>query len=207
MSQSSLEKRKHVVGQGVAGNKSTDLPHDFRKMVREVFATQFDETLQAIKKHRGEEAEFEIFGAIFADEIRLTACLSSDGHGLPTSVHASADFDPKASSPTAEDIIGACVDGVGSIFQQLTEDLTKERIDELFGTLDDLGKDVPFEWTKADINKLRIYFRVDKANPGLDQAAEDWLAKNDPRYQERLEEEAEETEALFIRGPKKPNLH
>ena len=201
---STLEKRKHVVG---AADKSTDLPRDFRKMAREVFATHFDEVLKAIRARMGAKAGFEVHGAIFADEIRLTITLATADRGLPTSAHASADFDPKASSPKAEDIIGACIDGLGSIFQQLTENLTDDRIEELFGTLDDLGKDLPFEWTKAEINNIRIYFRVDKANPGLDQMADDWLAKNDPRYEENQAADAAEAEALFVMGPKKTNLH
>jgi hypothetical protein len=202
---SALEKRKHGVG---AASRSTDLPHDFRKMAEEVFVTHFDEPLQAIRARMGTKAGFEVYGAIFPDEIRVTVCLASPDRGTPTSVHASADFDPKASSPKAEDLIAACIDGVGSIFQQLVEGLTEQRIDEIFGSLDDLGSDLPFEWTPAEINKIRLYFRIDKANPGLDQMAEDWLSKNDPEYAERLEREEEETEQLFVTGPKKKaNLH
>ena len=69
------------------------------------------------------------------------------------------------------------------------------------GNLDDLGEQ-PLEWTSMNIEKKRVFVRVDRINPALDQAADAWLRKNDPEYAEQEEEEQAETRELFKTGPK-----
>jgi hypothetical protein len=201
---SALEKRIQTNG---PRPRSAELPVDFRRMAVDVFATHFDEALKAIRKQVGQEAAFQIHGAIFPDEIRLTVTLAHPELANATSVHASCDFDPKASSPKAEDLINASIDAIGSVYQQLTEGLTPSSIDALFGVLDELGE-IPFEWTQVEINRIPLFLKVDKANPGLDQMAEDWLAQNDPEYVRAQEEEEEATKEKFVTGPKKgPQFH
>ncbi len=195
-----LDKRLNVNGPRI---RSSELPVDFRRMAVEVFATHFDESLKKVRDRVGAETDFHVFGAIFLDEVRLTVTLSHPEIVNATSVHSSCDFDPKATSPKAEDLINASIDAIGSVFLQLTETLTDESIDALFSTLDDLG-DIPYEWTKVEINKIPLFLKVDKTNPGIDLLAEDWLARHDPSYRKKEEEEDLETEELFFTGPKKP---
>jgi hypothetical protein len=52
-----------------------------------------------------------------------------------------------------------------------------------------------------EVDRSRIYVKVDKSNPLMDELADEWLQKNDPDYRERLEAEEEETENLFVTGP------
>ena len=53
---------------------------------------------------------------------------------------------------------------------------------------------------------------MDKANPLLDEMADEWLSKHDPKLRELEQQEEDEMKDLFITGPKKPgrssgNLH
>lgn len=190
-----MEKRKE------GSPRSSPLPADYLKMVSEVFSTNFDESLKRISKLTGNEAHFEASGAVFPSEIVLCVTLVQEETLAATSVYASSDFDPKASSPTIQDLLATCVDAIGSVFQPL---LTPEK-DEILECLmtEPLSalEDVPFEWTTVEVEKRRIYVKIDKANPKLDQMADEWLKSRDPDFTRHEEEEQEETEKLFVTGP------
>ncbi len=198
----SLERRRN----SNVPMKSSELPIDFVKMVREVLEGHFGDGLKALEKEGLCKAPgFLVTGAIWPDEIILSASLISEGTPQATTVHASVDFDPKASSPTLQDQLNLCVDGIGSGFQNLFGDLENERLEKLAHGSLSAWEDIPFDWAKTDIEKKSVWLRVDKSNPKLDQMADDWLAKNDPDYRKQLEEEEEETKDLFVAGPKDRN--
>jgi len=184
--------------------KSSDLPVDFLKMVGEVFATNFDEGLKAFEKVTGGAASsFKAGGQIFADEIVLTVSLLTENQIAATTAYASIDFDPKASSPTLQDQLAFCVDALGGLFSVLMDPGKPEELEKLANESLSALEDVPYDWTPVDVEKRKVYLKLDKSNPVLEQAADDWLAKNDPDYKKRLKEEQSETEKLFVTGPKK----
>jgi len=203
-----MERRRTTKG----GGKATDLPHDYLRMVTEVFTTGFDEGLKALKK-AGHEAQFKVAGHLYGDEVLVGVSLLFGEKLAATTVYASADFDPQASSPTLEDLLSACVDGLGTLYGSLMDPKYPAKLEQLAG--DSLGEldGVPYQWSPTEINKRTIYMRMDKANPVMDQAADEWLAKNDPNYGKREAEEAAEAEALAeeriedSRGGKKPTFH
>ena len=182
--------------------KASSLPQDYLKMVAEVFAANFEKGLDAVAKQAGAPAHFHATGSVFPDEVAVSISLLIEGQMAATTVHASADFDPKASAPTLEDLLSACVDGIGELFGQLFESkqleaLTSQSLSSL--------ENVPFQWTPVKVDKRTIHLLMDKVNPLLDQMASDWLEKNDPEHAQRLAEEAQETEKLFVTGkPKNP---
>ena len=186
--------------------RSSPLPVDYLQMIREVFATNFDEGLAKLKTFResqGGSADitFEATGAVYPDELLVSVSVIEKDQLAATTVHASADFDPKASSPTIQDLLGLCVDAIGTIFAQLLDPANEEKLEALnsesLASLDD----IPFHWTETTVEKRKIFLKVDKSNPRLDQLADDWLNKNDPDFEERQKAEQAETEKLFVTGP------
>ncbi|MGZ3709265.1 MAG: hypothetical protein ACXWPM_11045, partial [Bdellovibrionota bacterium] len=117
-------------------------------------------------------------------------------------IYASCDFDPKASSPTAQDLLGACVDATGGLWGQLLDPTNRKGLEQLADESLSALQNAPFEWASVDVDQYRVFLKVDKANPELDQRADEWLEKNDPEYHERQQREAEETAELFVTGAK-----
>jgi len=198
-----IEKRKNPEpGTSQAAAKAAELPVDYLKMVAEVFAANFDPALEVIRKMK-RKPELAASGAIFPDEILLTLTLHCDGDLAATSAHASADFDPKASAPTAEQLLADCVDALGGVLGNLLDpakpDLIERLVDEPLSALEN----VPFEWTAVTVNKRRVHVRVDKTNPKLDKLTDDWLRENDPEERAREERERETAEEKIV-VPKRP---
>lgn len=181
--------------------KSSSLPQDFLKLVNEVFNANFDTGLKSLGKLTRCKHRFEASGAVFADEIVLSVSLLQEKQISATTAYASCDFDPKASSPTIQDLLSLCVDASGAIFGQLFE---PKKIPQLAEDSLSALENIPFDWTPMEIEKKNIFLKVDKANPSLDQMTEDWLEKNDPDLHKIRAQEEAETEALFITGPKSP---
>ncbi len=181
--------------------KSSPLPHDFLKMVTEVFTTNFASGLDALGKIKP-GPKFEAGGAVYPDEIILSVTVAHGDELAATTVYASTDFDPRASSPTVQDLLGACVDAVASVYDLFFDGSKPERLKQMAEESLSAFEDIPFEWTGVEINKRTIQVKVDKSNPRLDQMTDDWLAKNDPKAEEHRKAEAEEMEQLFVRGPK-----
>ena len=61
---------------------------------------------------------------------------------------------------------------------------------------------MPFDWTAMNVERIQVYLKVDKANPGLESMADDFLAKNDPDFLKRQAEEQKQVEDLFVTGDK-----
>jgi len=178
-------------------SKFSELPSDYTQMVHEVFMSNFSDSVEAMKLSPA--PVFVTQGEIYSDEIVVHASLVQEGRLAGTTAYASTDFDPKASSPSIEDLLSLCVDALGDLFQQLFELAEKsgDKANILDANLQDLGE-LPLEWTQVDINKRKLFVRVDRANPSLDQAADQWLAKNDPGFLENEAEESKKAEKLFV---------
>ncbi|OFZ21975.1 MAG: hypothetical protein A2X94_16085 [Bdellovibrionales bacterium GWB1_55_8] len=187
-------------------SKSSPLPVDFTRMVTDVFISNFDGGIKILQEIKSTPANFLAQGNIYSDEILLVVSLTLSGQLSATTVYASCDFDPKASSPSVEDLLGACVDGIGSIFSQLLSHTNRKKLeqvaDESLAALDGL----PFEWTPVEVERQRIFLRIDRANPNLEKMADDWLRAHDPEMREIEAEEEKETEDLFVTGPKRPPI-
>ncbi len=179
------------------------LPADYTKMVNEVFSANFGERVKNLEG--ASEPRFVASGEIYSDEVVVRISLVETGKLSATTIHTSCDFDPKASSPTVEDLLAACVDAAGDLFTALFERGPDEEGNPalLSPALAALGS-APLQWTETEVAKRRIYLKVDKSNPVLDEAADDWLSKNDPDFKKRLADEEQQAESLFVVPPKKP---
>ncbi len=191
-----------------SGTRSSELPHDYVKMVEEIFATHFDESLQTLKK-LGRDASFRCDGGVFPNEILLGVSLVVKDQLAATTLCASTDFDPKASSPTAQDLLAACVDAAASVFAQILDPGKPEQLELVAGESLSALENVPFQWAGVEVNRRTIYLKIDKSNPDLDRQADDWLTKNDPNAAATEAREQAETERLFVTGvpKKKPEIH
>ncbi len=183
-------------------SRSSALPSDYLRMVEEVFVTNFSE--QVSKLALNPAPAFVAGGEVYADEIVVRVALVQEGRLAGTTVHASSDFDPQASSPKIEDLLSLCVDALGEVFGGLFETpdvLLTASMAEIAG--------LPLEWTQIDVSKRKIFVRVDKTNPVLDSAADEWLAKHDPEHARGVRESDEAAEQLFVLPPKagKKPLH
>lgn len=185
--------------------KFSDLPKDYVKMVNEVFAANFDAGLKALKKLKPQKSYFSTSGRIYADEIILCVSLMHEGQMAATSVYASIDYDAKASSPTIQDLLAVCVDAVGAIYGQLLVADDADALARLTNESLAALENVPFDWSEVQVERHKIFLKVDKANPALDQMTEDWLDRHDPSRKSEREEEEKETEKLFVTGPKRPD--
>lgn len=194
-----MERRK-----GSPRSPSSPLPVDFLKMVVDVFASNFDAGLKELRKHTKGDLSFSAEGAIYADEILLAVSLIEESQLAATTVYASSDFDPKASAPSAQDLLAVCVDGIGAVLAPLLDPEDPKRIallaEESLSALDD----IPFEWTSIPVERRKLFVRIDKANPKLEALADDWLRKHDPELSGLEEENEAEAEKLFVTGPGGP---
>jgi len=191
----SIETRHPSTGKGAK------LPLDYLKMVEEVFSANFDAGLKALSKFC-KNPKLSAYGSIFPTEVILAVSIIEESQLAATTVYGSVDFDPKASSPTIEDLLANCVDAIGSVLASLLDTRSKDKLEKVVSqSLSALGK-APFEWTSVQIDKRTIFVKIDKANPKLDQMADEWLAKHDPEALEKQKEEQAETEKLFITGKK-----
>jgi len=182
--------------------KSSPLPSDYLKMVREVFTANFEPGLKALSKLTGLKSTFSATGEIFSAEVVLAVSLMQSKQLAATTVYASADYDPQASSPTVEDLLGACVDAIATVFGEILDPSNTKRLAQVADEALSALEGIPFEWTSMGVNKRTIYVKMDKANPNLERMAEDWLSKHDPDLRRHEAEEQEETEKLFVTGPK-----
>jgi hypothetical protein len=189
------ERRKQTA------SSHSSLPKDYTGMLSGVFAANFSDRLKQLPET--ERLQFLSNGEIYGDEVVIHVSLVEEGKLAATTVHASCDFDPKASSPTVEDLLAICVDAVGDVFSSLFEAKPDPEGNPaiLSPALSALGN-APFEWTETEVNKRKIWIKIDKSNPVLDQAADDWLAKNDPDFEKRLKEQEKDAESLFVLPPK-----
>ena len=199
-----MESRKHTE-KGTRLNPSSDLPLDYTRMVKGVYDNNFNEGLEALNKLTGKKSEFQIAGTIFSDEIIFVASLVTEKQLSATTFYCSSDYDPKASSPTAQDILATCVDAAGGFFETYLDPKNTEKLEQLVGDSLSSLEDVPFEWTKVEFEKRQLWVKVDKANLSLDQLTDDWLAQNDPEAKIADQELEEESKDLFVTGknPKK----
>jgi len=179
-------------------SRSSSLPIDYLRLVGEVFNTNFDEGLKALSARTGNAAWFEASGQVDPAEVVLCVSVFQKNQLSATSVYASCDFDPKASSPTLEDILKSCVDSIGILYEQLLDPKQPEQLDRLAEDTLSVLEDVPFDWTVVKTERRQVYLKIDKANPHLDQMTDEWLAKNDPDHKKHLEQEEKETEDLFF---------
>jgi hypothetical protein len=183
--------------------KYSALPLDYTKIVNEVFKSNFDSNLKAFTKVAHGKSYFDVSGQIYANEVVIHVSLITEGQIAATTVTASCDFDPKASAPTVEDLLGAAVDTVGSLFQDLMDETNPKRLGQLADKSLSALENAPLDWTMFKLDRYKVYLKVDKSNPHLERLTEAWLEKNDPEYEARKAREAEETEKLFVTGKKK----
>lgn len=195
-----MESRKNSLKSSTRLARAAELPADFTAIVKEVFTTNFAEGMKLLEKIQKTENTFSVRGAIYADEIVLGVSLVSEGVIAATTIFCSVDFDPKASSPSAQDVLNICVDAVGSLYATLLDPAFPNRIEQLAGgTLSSL-EEIPLEWTKIEFENRRVWLLVDKSNPTLDEMTDRWLAENDPDAELEEEEYEEETSELFMTG-------
>ncbi|MBS1962432.1 MAG: hypothetical protein JST04_09465 [Bdellovibrionales bacterium] len=198
-----MESRKNSVKSSSRLSRAADLPADFTRIVREVYTTNFAEGMKQLTKLQGAKSFFEVRGAIFANEIVMGVSLVTDGVMAATTIYCSVDFDPTASSPTAQDLLNICVDAIGSLYGTLLDPSKPDRIAQVAqGSLSAL-EEIPFEWTKVEFDGRRVWLLVDKSNPTLDEMTDKWLAENDPDADLEEDEYEEDTKDLFVTGKPK----
>jgi hypothetical protein len=144
---------------------------------------------------------------IYPTEILLRVTLKGAQELSATTIHASVDFDPQASSPTAQDLLSCCVDGAGSLLDWLVQgDGAAERIEALVSASLSALEGIPWEWSPIEIQGRSVFVRIDKANPALDAMADQWLAQHDPQHREAVAEEQQQTAERFVGGPSVESL-
>jgi hypothetical protein len=96
------------------------------------------------------------------------------------------------------------VDALGALIPQVLVAGNEEKLRVLLEGTMSAHENIPFDWTSLEVERHRVFVKMDASNPSLDQMADEWLAKNDPQAGKREKEEQEETSKLFVTGPKKP---
>jgi hypothetical protein len=166
-------------------------------MVKNVFQKEFDAELKIYSTFRP-EAYCEAYGSISADEIVLALSLLSPGQLGATTIYASTDFDPKATSPTAEDLLAVCIDGLDSVLRTLFNREKPDEIEKLAGESLSATENIPFDWTSIEVQRRKVFIKLDKANLSIERLTEDWLKKNDPLLKQEEELEAEKSSEVII---------
>ncbi|MEK6577929.1 MAG: hypothetical protein AABZ55_01765 [Bdellovibrionota bacterium] len=182
--------------------KSSPLPQDYLKMVGDVFKNNFDAGLKALNKITSSKIYFKAIGEIFTNEVVLCVSLLEKGQLAATTVYASLDFDPKANKPTVQDLLDNAVDAIGAVYNTLLNSDDPKVLEQISARSLAALEDVPFEWTSVVIEKRKVYVMLDKSNPEIDAITDEWLDANDPDRKKREALEQQQTEELFVTGPK-----
>lgn len=189
------EKRKKQTQ--ATSSTSSPLPVDYLKLVEQTLTQALEKGLTEIKKTHP-VSEFYADGALFGDEAIVTITLShGENNVAATTVYASADYDPAAEKPGLEATLGACVDSIGSIFDFYLDPENPDRIAQIANQSLGALEDAPFDWTQASQTGVPVWVKIDKTNPRLEQAAEEWLMKNDPTYKASVKKEENESEEFL----------
>lgn len=174
-----MERRKDTPYEG------TKIPGDYLKIIQEVFNKNFSKHL--LKEKKGKE-NFVAFGGLYSDEVLLVISLRNPGHLRTTTCHASVDYPApqfrsesqgKAKSfsvsEAVEFSINLCVDAIAGFSQSYFDD----------GRPVDYDSEYKQDWTVFEIEKQKIYIKVNRDNLELkDQAnaiLEQDAAKNGKR--------------------------
>jgi hypothetical protein len=176
-------------------------------MIEQVFSANFSDELKKLPPALS--PSFVARGEIYADEIVARVSLVLKNHLAGATVLASTDFDPQASAPKAEELLSHCVDAIGQIFQGLFE-LPSSIQTFIEGELSEAKQEgLPLQWTELEVEKRKIFVKLDKSNPVLEEAADAWLSKHDPEHAVQLKQDEQEAEKLFVLPPKpsKKNVH
>lgn len=204
-----MEKRKNpesLIGKNLS-KITSPLPVDFTKMVSEVLTNHYKKSLKLIEEETQQKASFSVTGTLFSDEIILSISIGNERAMGLTTLHVSSDFDPKASYPTAQEILNVCVDGAGGWLEEFLGDKTStpEKREAVMGqslSAFDVFENIPYDWAPVEVEKRRVFLKLDKSNPSLEEAADSWLKKNDPEYLAQIEEEEIATHSNFVTGEK-----
>jgi hypothetical protein len=182
-------------------SKPSPLPVDYLKMVTEVFQTHFDGEIKLYLELKP-KTEFMVRGAICADEIWIAVSLVTEGQLSAPTVYASSDFDPKASSPTAQDLLSACVDSAASVFGSILDESRPETVRLLAEDSSAVMDQFPISWAPMEVNQREIFVRLDRTNPMLENITDEWLSKNDPETAQLEKETEDQVKDLFFTGPR-----
>jgi hypothetical protein len=183
-------------------SKPSPLPTDYLNMVTEVFHAHFDAALKIYEQNRP-GSHFTARGAVCSNEIWIAVSLVSEGKLSGATVYASCDFDPKASAPTAQELLSACVDSIGTVFGTILDEERPETIVLLTQDSSAILDQMPAVWTPMEANQREIFIRFDRSNPLLEGLADEWLNKNDSSLAELENETENEIKKLFVTGPRR----
>lgn len=163
----------------------TDLPSDFLKLVNETLLQSFQESLLHFKKTYP-DVHFESGGQLFSDEVILQVTLNFGLKNLAaTTFYASADFDPQHETLTLDKVLPLCLDAIGTLLEFYLNPKEVELMNKLAEPNISVLDEAPFVWTKLhDNHSHSLWLRMDKANPKLEQATQDWLKANDPQFEQ-----------------------
>jgi hypothetical protein len=172
------------------------LPVDFVRLVEETLTQGLEEGLTSIREIHP-ESKFHAGGAIYENEILLAITLSQGPSQISaTTVFGSADYDPNAEKPALVEILSACLDAAGSVFQHYLDPEYPERITQIADQSLSALEEAPFQWSSIrpeNHPKIEVHVKIDKSNPVLDALTEDWLRKNDPNYREEAEKSPDQS--------------
>jgi hypothetical protein len=163
------------------------LPVDFIKLVEETLTQGLQEGLTAIRGIHPASG-FRAGGAIYENEILLAITLTQGPDQISaTTVFGSADYDPNAEKPALMEVLSACLDAAGSVFQHYLDPAFPERIAQIADQSLSALEEAPFQWSPLRPEAhptIEVHVKIDKSNPVLDALTEEWLRKNDPEYRE-----------------------
>jgi hypothetical protein len=157
--------------------RPTALPKDYLALVVKVFAEAYAESLDALAD-KGQRPELLAGGALFANEVLMWVSLTRKNEMAAVTVHASMDFDLERDPPSdVERRLAACVDSIGMVFSGL---FAPDVLDKVRRSPHAALEDLPAAWSPTTIRDQTVFVRVDSANPGFEQLADDFLAAHEP---------------------------
>lgn len=167
-----MERRKDTAYEG------TKIPGDYLKIIQDVFNKNFAKHLLKEKK---DKESFVAFGGLFSDEVLLVITLRHPGNLRTTTCYASIDYPaPKFKSESTgksksfsvseavEHSINLCVDAIAGFFQSYFDE----------GRPVDYDTEYSQDWTVYEIEREKIYMKVNRDNLELEAQATALLEKN-----------------------------
>ena len=73
------------------------------------------------------------------------------------------------------------------LFDQILNPANPEDFDKIFDASLGALENIPYDWSPVEVDRYKVYLKLDRSNPNIEKMTEEWLNQNDPARKNRRE--------------------